>query len=183
MIIEISCKQSDFCISKKGPITSKEFKDKFNNLKKEVCDAYIALTRSENQLKSATDKYTSFCENIQKSVQSIITIGLNEDYDKELIKSLEKKIDLYYDNLNIPVLTEKYQIDYTNFEKIKFKISMISGTIITPTTCQICLENQVEYFIDPCGHTICKECKITCESSSSCHYCRTTKKCYKRLYL
>jgi len=161
----------------------KQFKDLFNNLKKEICDAYIALTKSETKLKISTDKYISFCENIKNSIESIVSCGLNDDSDKELINSLEKKINLYYDNLNIPELTVQYQSDYTIFEKIKYKISMISGTVISPTTCQICLENQVEYFIDPCGHTICKECKITCESSPSCHYCRTLKKCYKRLYI
>jgi len=161
----------------------KEFKEIINNLKKEICESYIALTKSENNMKNATEKYTSFCENIKSSVESIVQCGVNDESDKELINSLEKKIEIYYEKLNIPLLTEKYETDYTNFEKIKYKISSISGTVIPQTTCQICLENQVEYFIDPCGHTICKNCKLRCENSTSCHYCRTTKKCYKRLYL
>ena len=77
----------------------------------------------------------------------------------------------------------KYEEAYTEFEKTKIKISIISGTILPPTICQICLEHQVEYFLDPCGHTICKHCKVICENKPDCHYCRTKKKGYKRLYL
>ena len=60
---------------------------------------------------------------------------------------------------------------------------MISGTIIPTITCQVCLENQIEYFVDPCGHTICKVCKVECEKLKNCHYCRTPRNGYKRLYL
>ena len=40
----------------------------------------------------------------RKSIESIIQCDIIDDTDKQLIESLEKKIDLYYDKLNIPLL-------------------------------------------------------------------------------
>lgn len=45
--------------------------------------------------------------------------------------------------------------------------------------CPICLTNEIDAFIDPCGHTLCTKCssKIT-----YCHMCRTKVKVAKSIY-
>ena len=56
------------------------------------------------------------------------------------------------------------------------------SSISNSTICQICLENQIEYFIDPCGHTICKKCAEKTLNTPNCHYCRTKKNELKKLF-
>ena len=160
-----------------------DFKNEINLLKKNACDTYIELVKSENLLNESKEKYTLFCENIKLSISSIESCGLNKDSDNLLKEILENKIEEYYTNLNLDSLNANYNEMYINFEKVKSKINMITGNIIPTTICSICLENQIEFFIDPCGHTLCKICKDKCEISTNCHICRLTKRGYKRLYL
>jgi len=45
--------------------------------------------------------------------------------------------------------------------------------------CSICLENQPDTALDPCGHTICQSCS---NELSVCPYCRTLVKKTLRIY-
>lgn len=161
----------------------KQYRDDFNALKQNVCNVYTTLTNAETELNEAKEKYASFCESIKKCVNFVHNTGTADQNDILLRDILENKIDTYYTHLKIDELIKQYNIANLEFEKTKFKISTISNVVLPPTICQICLERQVDYFIDPCGHTICEQCKIKCEKTTDCHYCRTKKKCYRRLYL
>lgn len=50
--------------------------------------------------------------------------------------------------------------------------------------CPICMTNDVDTFLEPCGHTICKECVSNKFNSSSkfCFMCRTAVRGIRRLY-
>jgi hypothetical protein len=50
--------------------------------------------------------------------------------------------------------------------------------------CPICMNNDVDTFLDPCGHTICHECISNkfCNSSKFCYMCRTHVRGIRRLY-
>jgi len=161
----------------------KKFRDDYLSLKKSVCDIYMNLMHAETELNEAKEKYNSFCESIKNCVHFIHRSGTPDENDILIKDILEKKIHSYFVSLNLDELIIKYDNANIEFEKTKSKISIISGTILPTTICQICLEHQVDYFIDPCGHTICKNCKSVCEVCPDCHYCRTKKKCYKRIYL
>lgn len=45
--------------------------------------------------------------------------------------------------------------------------------------CPICLMNEIDSFIDPCGHTLCSHC---CSKLNFCHMCRTKVKIVKSIY-
>ena len=121
-------------------------------------------------------------ENIKKTITSIDICGINDESDVLLKELIEKKIDSYYINLNLDKLKNNLNISYNKLQETKQKINIIFG-IIPVTICQICLENQIEYFVDPCGHTLCGVCKDKCvKVSSSCHYCRTNRNSFKRIY-
>jgi len=161
----------------------KKFREDYHNLKKTICNVYMDLMDAETKLNEAKEKYTTFCESIKNCIHFVHNSGTEDENDLLIKNILEKKTDTYYISLNIEQLIKNFEKSYHEFEKLKCKITIISGTILPSTICQICLEHQVEYFIDPCGHTICKHCKIICEQLTDCHYCRTNKKGYKRLYL
>jgi hypothetical protein len=165
------------------PIINK-YREDFLKLKLNVCDVYLDFVKSERELNDAKEKYTTFCESIKNCVHFIHNTGTTDENDIIIKEMLEKKIKDYYEKLNLNFLIQNFDEKNLEFEKTKYKISTITSTILPITTCQICLENQVEYFVDPCGHTICKTCKTTCENKSTCcHYCRTKKNGYKRLYI
>jgi len=50
--------------------------------------------------------------------------------------------------------------------------------------CPICMTNDVDIFLEPCGHTICNECISNkfCNSSKFCYMCRTSVRGIRRLY-
>jgi len=162
-----------------------EYTENVLAFKKSICDIYLNFMHSDNALKNAREKFTNFSENIQNCLTSIISADTEYSQDDITLKSiLNKKIENYYTFLDIDTLVENYNKNFKEFERVKYKTSLLVGSILPTTICQICLENQVDYFIDPCGHTICKNCKLVCENkTTSCHYCRTQRKSYKRLYL
>jgi len=162
----------------------KKFRQEIFALKNGICDKYIKLSTIESELNQAKEKYSSFCDSVKNLIHFVYKSETMEEENDEKIKEiLENKIETYYKKLNITELLDQYETAIVDYEKTKLKISMISGTFLQPTICQICLERQVEFFIDPCGHTICKHCKPMCETIADCHYCRTKKKGYKRLFL
>ena len=162
-----------------------EYTENVLAFKKQICDVYLNFMHSDNALKNAREKFTNFSENIQNCLKTIITCETEYSQDDVTLKKiLEDKIESYYTFLDIDSLIDNFNKNFKEFERVKYKTSLLVGSILPTTICQICLENQVDYFIDPCGHTICKTCKQVCENkSNSCHYCRTQRKSYKKLYL
>ena len=49
------------------------------------------------------------------------------------------------------------------------------------STCNICMQRNVNRFLDPCGHTICSECLQECQDS--CFICRSHIIQSKPLYM
>jgi hypothetical protein len=45
--------------------------------------------------------------------------------------------------------------------------------------CPICIQNEVDCYIDPCGHTLCHKC---CSKLSYCHMCRTRIKMTRSIF-
>ena len=162
----------------------KKYREDYISLKKNVCDIYLDYMKAETELNEAKEKYKTFCESIKNCIHFVHNTGTANENDILIKDILETKVENYYEKLNISFLIKNFDEKHLEFEKTKYKISTITGTLLPTTICQVCLENQVDYFIDPCGHTICKTCKTTCENKSlHCHYCRSIKNGYKRLYI
>ena len=144
----------------------------------------MEFIQAENELKYAKQKYTNFCQSIKDCVTTLLNSGTVDENDESIKDMFERKIEEYYIYLKLDDLLKNFNTKFEEFEKLKYKISLIVGSFLPTTICQICLENQVDYFIDPCGHTICKACKLICENKTTvCHYCRGKRNTYKRLYL
>lgn len=160
-----------------------EYKQKFENLKSKISERYLSFTSSEQKFNKAKERYTTFCENITNCINSIISVPSNDkDTDFLLRDLLQSKIENCYEALQLETLKNDCETERTLFEQLKQNLKVF--TCIVPTTiCQICFENQVEYFIDTCGHTLCATCKDKCVSYENCHLCRTKKGLYKRIYL
>lgn len=145
-------------------------------LKSNICK----LWNDKIELHATLNHNKDLFKNFSDSILEIVKV-LNENTDSDLIKMLNKKIDDYALEL---------KIDYYNLEesRIIMELDYLKKTIknfsdlIPASTCGICYENQVTYFIETCGHTICDDCKIKCGKSIYCHYCRTPRGEYKKLF-
>ena len=93
-----------------------------------------------------------------------------------------EKINNYYLFLNLENLKNELDSVNKDYLSIKQLFHDLAG-ILPANVCQICLENQINYFIDPCGHTICTTCKEKRPGLQKCHFCRTNITVFKRLYL
>lgn len=45
-------------------------------------------------------------------------------------------------------------------------------------TCPICITNEVDIYLDPCGHTLCRQCN----RGTHCHMCRTKIRSARSMY-
>ena len=150
------------------------------NFKKNIVLLYNKKIELEIEIENKTKIYNDFLMNINSLITSIN--GIEHEDNKQLNTLLKNKIDWYYNYLNLDkLISEQFDI-ISEFSYLKSTIknfNSISNTVI----CSICLEKQVSWFIDPCGHTICDDCKNKSEISANCHYCRHKKTKYNRLYL
>ena len=161
-----------------------EYTENVIAFKKQICDVYLDFLHSDNVLKNAREKYVLFCENIQNCLKTIISCETEYNQDDVTLKTiLENKIESYYTFLDIDTLIDNFNKNFKEFERVKYKTSLLVGSILPTTICQICLENQVDYFIDPCGHTICSNCKKNLTILNKCHFCRSRIEKIKRVYI
>jgi Zinc finger, C3HC4 type (RING finger) len=143
----------------------------------------IAKIEHELLLEERMRLYDTFCNNILNTVKSIADItkqNLSEK-DSHLQDILNDRIEWYYKELDIDNLVKIDQGIKSEFHFLKKILTELSG--LHPTVCSICMENQISWYIDPCGHTLCTECKLKTENNRSCHYCRTDRTKFNRLYL
>jgi hypothetical protein len=154
-----------------------------NKLKKDVSILFVKKTELDITISERKNLYMLFCNNINSSLKCIndmVPEKTNEDI--KLKEILQDRIEWYYKELGIEkLIDDEYKIK-SEFEFLKKTMIQLSG-ISVPGLCSICLEHQVSWFIDPCGHTICNNCKLNTEKNNNCHYCRSKKTKLNRIYL
>lgn len=131
--------------------------------------------------------YTKECNNTDKSIKSLESYSnIAKKLENEYVNSSDSKqnINTILDNINEIVdkmrdnskLTEaknnfmnsrKKMLSYIEFVKFINKDNLGS-------TCSLCFSNQVNHFINPCGHTLCGSCKdnLNVKSYDNCVFCR-----------
>ena len=149
------------------------------SFKKEIAHVYQQKIHLSSVLETKKQEYSIFCNNVEG------ILNLMESYpepDIEFCNSIRSKIDWYFSKLEIPHLLEEYSTITKKLNSLKAVLHKVSG-MVNPVICGICYSNQVFYFVDPCGHSLCESCKTKCEASNKCHYCNTSRNMYRRLYL
>jgi hypothetical protein len=158
-----------------------EQSEEFNilkNVKDKISKLYIKKIEIDEKINLAKKNNLLFTDTINNTINFFNEI----EYDPNLKDLLNKKVDLYFLNNNIENLMNESLIIDKELEDTKSLITLFSS-FLPSVSCSICFDKQVEYFMDPCGHSVCKDCKIKCEVSNKCHYCRTVRKKFNKLYL
>jgi hypothetical protein len=151
-----------------------------NKLKKVIVEIHnkkieLDITRNEACL-----KFKKFSDLVIATVN--IIKESSEPDDKKLSELLMDKIGRYFLLLDLENLNNSVNSVNKEYLSIKQLFLELSG-MIPATVCQICLENQINFFMDPCGHTICTYCKEKRPGLQKCHFCRSNISTFKRLYL
>ena len=152
-----------------------------NRVKKLLVDNFNKKIEIEIKIEDRKALFEEFCNNINSSLKSINSFCESSEKDIELKNLLSERIDWYYSKLDLDSLKKEYSEilnEYSFFKNLLRSITDISPCGI----CQICMENQVGYFTDPCGHTMCYNCNLKLKSPL-CPFCRTNISSFKKMYL
>jgi hypothetical protein len=176
-------------ITAPDPVLLDEIKNKysFNNssntltdFKRKVVILHNKKIETEIIFSNNKKEYTKFTDNILSLINTIKEFDTSGD--EVLIQLLTDKIEWYYSELKLESLKETTNALEKEYRIIKGLLSEFAG-FLPATACQICLENQINYFTDPCGHTICTQCMEKSKGVRKCHFCRGSITSFKRLYL
>lgn len=154
-----------------------------------VCDTFIEFDPKLIKLgKSMAKLQQDFIHNVSELAELSLKYSrireFQEKYDnlKEFIKGDCELVGSEMNTINLLIGSEqcaedihrlqvqtgrmKEVLDYTNFgETTKFK-------------CPLCFERDVDSFLDPCGHLVCKVCFARC-ADARCPACRASCKLRK----
>jgi hypothetical protein len=160
----------------------KNLNESIETFKKDLGDLYQRKNHIEIELNKKKEKYKSFCDHVSSLLESMEPFYAGSPEQDQFRKILKERIEWYYSELNLARLALENKIVNEEFSFMKETLKNISS-ISNSTQCSICYENQVSWYIDPCGHTLCGSCKERCSENTMCHYCSTKKNKYSRLYL
>ena len=160
-----------------------ELTNNINRIKKLIVNFYNKKIELEITFEDNKKKYEIFCQHIMESITSISNIITIETEQDTILKDcLMNRLSWYYSELKLESLKKEYSEILLEYSYLKGLLHEISS-VLPCGICQICLENQVSFFIDPCGHTICGVCKEKSKKLSNCHYCRSNINSLKKIYL
>lgn len=190
-----SIKEKIFAINDPILISPEEieiYKEKYNisdtvlcieTLKKNISTLYQNKIKIDNKIDNSFKKYNDFLQSLSdftEKMQSVVEIFT--DQDQEFKDTVHDRIEWYYKQLGLEELLNE-QKSITN--EYNYLLNVIKGLseITNPCMCQICYTNQVSFYLNPCGHTLCESCKNKYQISKNCHYCRTSINSFNKLFL
>lgn len=141
-----------------------ECKGKINEINKNIHITEKSVINIKQQLQNLTD--------VHKELETITTEFLNKLLEKqeEIISNLQTDAGLLI----------------VNRDKLEAIIRSLGATynVIKNTpmhhTCPICITREVDVYLEPCGHTLCKKCSKM--QNTHCHMCRTKIKSTRNIY-
>jgi hypothetical protein len=139
-----------------------ECERKSQTLAKRIDDTKEALHVIRYKLFSLEDSHETFKDFSQEVIDKL---SEKETSALQDLQSEQGILEIRKDKLECII---KYLLETYNILKSTNTIHM----------CPICLTNEVDAFIDPCGHTLCTQCS----KISFCHMCRTKVKVVKNIY-
>jgi hypothetical protein len=183
-----------------------------DDLKKEISDftgkiqTYIEeFNKIQKELDECNDKFQKEARLLQKNVSTTDTMiefikKIPEDQkDQENMKQIIDQMNVLsksiMDNQKMKDIRKEYIQKRKDAEKMVQVIKKLNH-LNHANICPLCFTNPVDHFVDPCGHTFCKECiqrhlrrnpeldlyEIGRNDGSQCCFCREHIKTVRQLY-
>lgn len=153
----------------------KKGRDLLDNLLKEHADCLSSIYELEQ-------KTTALNENMHVQKMCMTTLaGLHEKFAnyKDHLKEYEDLKTSVIEDLEAELASH-----VLNKERLETLLASLGLTYnilrLTPLThvCPICMNNEVDTYLEPCGHTLC----TGCNRDHFCHMCRTQVRSSRKLY-
>ena len=182
----------DVVVDKITPKPNKvqEFRNVLQNFKGEFLELQGKFLDIDKKIKKETEKTDKDIKNLEVMINFVN--NLDESYSEtDEVKNINENIINLSDKIKTNNELKDAKKDYI---KIRVEINdcfsiikSINNLNIT-NTCNLCMTNKVEEFIDPCGHCYCTTCKnrlIHYEGGvdMNCPICRGHIREFKPLYL
>jgi uncharacterized protein with von Willebrand factor type A (vWA) domain len=146
----------------------KEYKnDKIKILIDDIKDKIKEFNKKQEELNSITKDVQEELDNIKGNISSIDNMidyikKLPEDYkeddlSKQIFENMTKLSQNIFKNQKITELKKKYVEKYEEIEEYIHLIRELNN-FNTSNICPLCFTDQVDHFLNPCGHTFCKSC-------------------------
>jgi hypothetical protein len=135
-------------------IENKKLYDIKNKSKKYITDIDFACS----QLKNLTINNNIKIDNFNDSMDQINYLLL------DIIENVESNLNNKKKDIEIAIKNDK-----SILKTLSKSYNILQNTNVN-YTCPVCMVNQVNMFLQPCGHSMCKECIF---KSSTCYFCRS----------
>jgi len=105
----------------------------------------------------------------------------------DIISEIKNNIEVLSNNIkkNTNITQNRKEYDEKRVEIIKYlQLIRLINNFNIGNTCSLCMTNTVDTYLDPCGHTSCKECidRLLSGSGKQCFICRKVIDNTKPLY-
>ncbi len=143
------------------PESWKVFENELSKFKKEYKTLSVQLTQKMDEVK-----------NYQKISQ--VSKLIIDNVDSEDLKArLVSVIDNYESEVGLHTLTQQCGKLKGQVDEMRRVLEDTGADRYGQFTCFICMERNIELFIDPCGHVVCEECWMNTRDKRKCPGCRT----------
>jgi hypothetical protein len=171
-------KKVDYSEEKKQFLELKE-KIKTSVFEYQIIELKLKSLFTKNEiLESKIRTFYDFLEEFQQD---------NKDKNCKTIKSsLNDFVDMYNDRDTLKMLISQF-VDKRHDLKELMSITNLAQSVCPTPTCSLCMTNPLDSFLDPCGHTGCKECLVKSIQFSNvnlnCVYCRKEIRSIRPLFI
>ena len=129
-----------------------KFSDEFGKIQKEIYEVDKELTQEINNIKSNIEKLDTMIEFINK-----LNIDPENKLMEDIVVNIKKLSNTVSKTENFEKLKKKYVEKRKQLNKYLYLFRKINKWNFS-NMCPICLSNSIDHYLDPCGHTLCKEC-------------------------
>jgi len=160
-----------------------EFSDKIIQFIKEFTKQLIKMDKAEEDMKKMIEETQKDITIMKTFIEFLNKISSQYNKDTDI---LEKHIQDICKSIEINNKIDEIKQIYIKEKTIYFQylsIIKLLNQMNVGSTCSICLQENVDSFFNPCGHTACSTCcKKNASSKNICPLCRKAIHTINRLY-
>jgi hypothetical protein len=146
-----------------------ELDESWKTFEKDLCNFKLKLKITSQEL---SQKLLDL-QNLEKSSQVSKMIIENVDSD-DLKAKLVAVVDSYESEKGLHTLIQQCGKLKGQVDAMQQVLTGTNAERYAQFTCFICMERNIELFIDPCGHVVCEYCWSQTRDKRKCPGCRTT---------
>ena len=187
----ITMKEELITHMKESVVIDEPVNESINNLSKDLIKFMKGFTVQKKRMDEAEIKMKKVIEDTQRDIDVITTfieflskISKQTDKDMDPIQSQIKTMcDDIETNSKMKEVKQVYLVEKHKFHQ-HLNVIRLLNQMNVGSTCSICLQDNVNSYFDPCGHTACLTCcdKNTEYSNDNCPLCRKHINSVRKLY-